>query len=64
MIRVLKRGKENIVTCNFCGSKLSYYCNDIRKEEVFVSQRESYFQKYIVCPECENKVKLYPDGEV
>ena len=57
MVEVIKHGEKNIIDCNFCGAQLRYSVNDI-KEETYLYQRDSYLEKYIVCPDCKNKVVI------
>lgn len=58
MIEIIKAGTKNRVECNNCGALLSYTKEDIKVHEEFVSQRDSYIQKYIICPQCSNKIVL------
>ena len=58
MVEVIKHGEKNIIDCNFCGAQLRYSVDDIKKQEKYLSQRDSYFEKYIVCPDCKNKVVI------
>lgn len=58
MIKVLKQGTKNIVDCAFCGATLSYQNSDIKEKEIYYSQRETNFIKYIVCPQCQFVIDL------
>lgn len=58
MIKILVSGTRNKITCNFCGAVLQYDKEDIKETEHFVSPRESYFVKYIICPQCKDIVKF------
>ena len=58
MIEIIKAGTKNQVECANCGALLSYTIEDIKQEEKFISQRDSYIQKYIPCPQCKNKIVL------
>lgn len=56
MIEVIKHGNKNIVTCDYCGAELKYSLDDIKRKEVYTSQRDSYTKKYLICPDCNNKI--------
>lgn len=60
MVEVIEYGKRKVADCEFCGSKLSYSVNDIieRKKYLSLSQREPCMERYIICPNCEKRVKL------
>ena len=63
MIKILKRGTSKEVTCESCGSVLSYEEEDIIKEETKdVKLYEEFFSKrkesHIVCPVCNKKIIL------
>lgn len=58
MIEIIKQGTKNRVECNNCGALLSYTIEDIKKEEKYIAQRDSYIQKYITCPQCNSKIEL------
>jgi ribosomal protein S27E len=58
MIEIIKQGTKNRVECNNCGALLSYMLEDIKEEEKYVTQRDSYAQKYLKCPQCNNKIVL------
>lgn len=58
MIEIIKAGTKNQIECNNCGALLSYTTEDIKQEEKFIGQRDSYIQKYIPCPQCKNKIVL------
>lgn len=58
MVEVIKHGEKNITECNFCGALLRYAVDDIKEQEKYLSQRDSSFEKYIVCSDCKNKVVI------
>jgi DNA-directed RNA polymerase subunit RPC12/RpoP len=58
MIEIIKAGTKNRIECTNCGALLSYTVEDIKSEENYVTQRDSYTQKYIICPQCSNKIIL------
>lgn len=58
MIKILREGNKRQVECEECGALLSYQQEDIKKEEYSLSQTASYYEKYIVCPQCKNKIIL------
>lgn len=53
MVKVLVLGTKNRMTCGFCGAILSYDKDDIKENERFLGAHNSYFEKYIVCPQCQ-----------
>lgn len=58
MIEIIKEGIKNRVECENCGALLSYSIDDIKKREQYISQRDSYNQKYINCIQCNNEIVL------
>ena len=65
MIKILKPGTLKEATCDKCGAVLSYdESKDVKEENIekhFVTNMPSgfgYKQKYIVCPQCKNKIIL------
>lgn len=61
MIKVLEHGTRK-VTCPNCKAKLQYEQEDIqieRKSADFMFDEDSEI-KYIVCPDCKNKIILTP----
>lgn len=48
MVEVVKHGEKNIIDCNFCGEQLRYSVDDIKEQEKYLSQIDTYFEKYIV----------------
>ena len=58
MIEIIKEGTKNRVECNNCGALLSYTVSDIKEEEKYVTQVVSHNQKYIMCPQCNEKIVL------
>ncbi len=58
MIEIIKEGTKNRVECSNCGALLSYSIDDIKEEKKYITQRDSCTQKYINCPQCNNKIVL------
>lgn len=64
MIKILKQGTLKKCTCDNCGSVLSYDENeDVLEETVktFAANCVGGFsksQKYIICPQCNEKIVL------
>lgn len=58
MIEVLRIGTKNQVECFYCGSLLSYSQTDVIEKETYLSQRNTYLSKYIICPVCGNEIIL------
>ena len=58
MVEVIKHGEKNIVDCDFCGAQLKYATDDIKEKEYYITQRDTDFTRYIVCPDCKNHVEL------
>ena len=58
MIEIIKAGTKNQIECNNCGALLSYAKEDIKEEEKYITQRDSYIQKYIICPQCNDRIIL------
>ena len=58
MIEVIKPGTKNRVECNNCGALLSYSVDDIKLQEKYLSQRDSYNEKYIMCQQCNERIVL------
>lgn len=63
MIKILKPGTLKEATCQKCGAVLSYdEAEDVKEDSVekhFATNIPSgfgYKQKYIVCPQCKNKI--------
>ena len=59
MIKVLEHGVRK-VTCPNCKAKLQYEQEDIQQEIVPALLGEDEIRKYIICPDCENKIILTP----
>ena len=59
MIKVLEHGVRKI-TCPNCKAKLQYEQEDIQQEIVTGFLGENETRKYIICPDCENKIILTP----
>ncbi len=69
-MKVIKHGNTyKEIECPKCGALLSYCTKDIeiddRSDEVFCVWHD-YYEEYIICPECEEKITIYKkvDGEV
>ena len=65
MIKILKPGTLKEATCDKCDAVLSYdESEDVKEESIekhFVTNIPSgfgYKQKYIICPQCKNKIIL------
>ena len=58
MIEIIQQGTKNRVKCTFCGALLSYQKEDIKEKECYTNQRESYFLKYIICPQCGQMITM------
>lgn len=43
MVEVIKHGEKNIIDCNFCVEQLRYSVDDIKEQEKYLSQIDSYF---------------------
>ena len=56
MVEVIKHGDKNITDCDFCGAQLRYSVEDIKEQENYLSQRDSFTEKYIICLDCNSKV--------
>ncbi len=59
MIKVLEHGIRK-VTCPYCKAKLQYEQEDIQEEvhPAIIGEDEIY--KFIICPDCGNKITLTP----
>lgn len=64
MVEILVSGTKNRITCNHCGAILSYNIEDIREKECYISQRNTYFVRYIKCPQCNNEISLSGDDKL
>lgn len=58
MVEIITPGTKNRVDCDFCGATLSYDKDDIKENERFLGPRNSYFEKYIICPQCKYRIVL------
>lgn len=56
MIKILKPGMKNQITCIFCGAILQYDKEDVKEREQYITQRETDIVKYINCPQCKSEV--------
>ena len=63
MIKILKPGTLKEATCDKCGAVLSYDGSGVRDECVEIPTNwpsgAGYKQKYIICPQCKNKIALW-----
>ena len=59
MIKVLEHGVRKI-TCPHCKAKLQYEQEDIQEEIVTAFLGENEVRKYIICPDCGEKIILNP----
>ena len=62
MIKVLRHGIMNKVTCPICGTKLQYDKEDVLEETFSVNPDycPSGFKThyYIICPDCCNRIRV------
>ena len=58
MIEVLREGNKMKIECNECGALLRYQVNDVRTECIYLAQRMEDTRKYIICPQCQEKIIL------
>lgn len=58
MIEILKEGTKRQIECDECGALLRYQQEDIKNEDKYISPVSSYNRKYIICPQCHNKIIL------
>ena len=59
MIEILRPGTKKKIECKKCGALLGYKEEDIKISEYYVgSLIPQYSQKYIVCPQCNQKIIL------
>lgn len=61
MVKILKPGMKNQITCDFCGAILQYNKEDIREQYKYIVQKKTKIIKYIDCPQCKNEVFLLED---
>lgn len=58
MIKVIKKGTKQIMTCNKCGCVFSYEEEDIQHlerhgdEYKFVGGTKHGYKNYVICPQC------------
>ena len=57
-VEVIKHGEKNIIECKFCGAMLRYSKDDIKEKEKYLSQINTYTERYIKCPDCNSDVVL------
>ena len=59
MIEVIERrpDPEYYTACHGCRSKLKYNLSDTLREK-YISEGNELTRKYIICPECGEKVKV------
>ena len=59
MIEILRVGTKKQIECQECGALLRYEEGDIKTSEYYVgSSIPQYSQKYIICPQCNQKIIL------
>lgn len=62
MIRIIKEGTRKQITCDNCGSILSYEQEDIRTTSSFDRGENTIFDNnaspYIICPVCNFRVGI------
>lgn len=70
MVNVVIKGseREKFIDCRNCESRLSYMPSDVENECIEITEeekelsknrgRDKIIKRYIVCPECGNKVYL------
>ena len=57
MIEILKMGTKKQIECEACGALLRYEKEDV-KEGDYWHQWTPYTNKYIICPQCNEKIIL------
>lgn len=57
MIEILKMGTKKQIECEACGALLRYGKEDV-KEDDYGHQWINYTNKYIICPQCKEKIIL------
>ena len=58
-IKVIERGTRRQVRCSKCDALLSYHMNeDVIQEPVDDFLTGRWVRKFIICPECSNKIVL------
>ena len=58
MIKIIKQGTRKKIECEECGTILSYEQEDVQTGAVLISPLSTGSKKYIVCPQCHNKIIL------
>ena len=58
MVEIIEHGNKNIINCDFCGAKLKYATDDVMDKTHYITQSDSDFIKYIICPDCNNHVDI------
>lgn len=58
MIEVLKHGDKREVECPKCGALLSYRKDDIEERFSNIPLMVTMHEKFIICPDCNNKIVL------
>lgn len=59
MIKILRPGTLKETTCGKCGAVLSYdESEDVKDENIDMTSGFGYKRKYIICPQCKNKIIL------
>ena len=54
MVKILKRGKKNMIRCWCCDSLLEYEKSDVKVEQTDINE----YRHYIHCPVCDEEVDV------
>ena len=57
-VEVIKQGDKNMAECKFCGAVLRYSREDVKERERYLTQRDTYTERYITCTDCNSDVIL------
>lgn len=60
MVRIIEI--ENVATCPECNANLSYGEADVFFNKIFSCGHRNYYNKYVMCPYCKNKVVVSDDA--
>lgn len=62
MIEVLEKGTRKQCECENCGAVLSYEEKDIKGNKIKFLDKTTFlplrFPKYIICPQCNQKIEI------
>ena len=60
MIKIIKEGTRQTITCDNCGCVFSYEQEDIEERTfgMFSARELRGYEKYILCPQCKRKIHL------